>query len=83
LGGGLFFLGLGVTFGLVYLLPTREGRMNWALIPAAVLLIFGALLIASEVQIIKYVGPAVLVLAGVYLVYRAFRRQPPGEVKEG
>ena len=83
LGGGLFFLGLGGTFGLVYLLPTPEGRMNWALIPAAVLLIFGALLIASEVQIIKYVGPAVLVLAGVYLVYRAFRRQPPGEVKEG
>jgi hypothetical protein len=80
--GGLFFLGLGATFGLVYLLPTAKGRMKWALIPAAVLLIFGALLAASEAEVLKYVGPAVLVVAGLYLVYRAFRRQPPGEAKE-
>ncbi len=80
--GGLFFLGLGATFGLVYLLPTPEGRMKWALIPAAVLIVFGALLAASEAQVIRYVGPAVLLVAGIYLVFRALRRQPPGDVKE-
>jgi hypothetical protein len=73
-GGGLFFLGLGATFGLVYLLPTPEGRMKWALIPAAVLLIFGAVLAASEAAVLGFVGPAVLVLAGIYLVIRASRR---------
>lgn len=73
-GGGLFFLGLGATFGLVYLLPTPEGRMKWALIPSAVLLIFGAVLAASEAEVLGFVGPAVLVLAGLYLVLRAFRR---------
>jgi hypothetical protein len=73
-GGGLFFLGLGATFGLLYLLPTREGRMKWALIPAIVLLIFGAVLAASEAEVLGFVGPAVLVLAGLYLVLRAARR---------
>lgn len=81
-GGGLFFLGLGGTFALVYFLPTPEGRMKWALIPAAVLLVFGAVLAASEAEILRYVGPAVLVLAGLYLVYRAFTRQAPSEAKE-
>jgi hypothetical protein len=80
--GGLFFLGLGATFGLIYLVPRPEGRMRWALIPAAVLLIFGALIAASEAEVLKYVGPAVLVAAGIYLVARALRRSPPGEVRE-
>jgi len=38
---GVFFLGRGLTFALLTLLPTPEGRMRWALIPAAVLLIMG------------------------------------------
>jgi hypothetical protein len=48
--------------------------MKWALIPAAVLLIFGAVLAASEAAVLGFVGPAVLVLAGIYLVIRASRR---------
>jgi len=36
--GGVFFLGLGLTFVLLYFVPTPQGRMKWALIPAAVLL---------------------------------------------
>ena len=33
---GVFFLGLSVTFGLLWLLPSPQGRLKWALIPAAV-----------------------------------------------
>jgi hypothetical protein len=81
-GGGLFFLGLGATFGLLSLLRTPEGRLKWASIPAVVLLIFGAVIAASEAEILRYVGPAVLVLAGVYLVARAFAGRSSGEARE-
>jgi hypothetical protein len=81
-GGGLFFLGLGATFGVLSLLRTPEGRLKWASIPAVVLLIFGAVIAASEAEILRYVGPAVLVLVGLYLVVRAFGLRRPGEARE-
>jgi hypothetical protein len=71
--GGVFFFGLGLTFALLALLPTREGRLTWAIIPAIVLLIMGALITAAAAQIINYVWPVALVLGGLYLLYRVFR----------
>lgn len=70
--GGVFFFGLGLTFALLGLLPTSEGRLTWALIPAVVLLVMGALITAAAAELINYVWPAVLVLGGLYLLYRAF-----------
>jgi len=70
--GGVFFLGLGLTFALLVLLPTPEGRLTWALIPAVVLLVMGALIIAAAEDLINYVWPVALILGGLYLVYRAF-----------
>ncbi len=70
--GGIFLLGLGVTFGLLALLPTPEGRMTWALIPAGVLLVIG-LIVTVSVEIVNYIWPSVLILAGLYLVYRVLR----------
>ncbi|MHB8992506.1 MAG: hypothetical protein ACYC66_12865 [Chloroflexota bacterium] len=71
--GGLFFLGLGLTFALVYLLGQPRDRMSWALIPAAILLLLGALTAASAVMAFAYVWPTLIILAGVYLIYRALR----------
>jgi hypothetical protein len=68
---GVFFLGMGLTFGLVALLPTPEGRMTWAFIPALVFLVMGALITAAAAEIIAYVWPAALILAGVYVLIRA------------
>lgn len=73
--GGIFFLGLGVTFGLLYLLPTPGERMNWALIPCAILLIMGSFLMAAAVGLLKFVGPGALILIGIYLLYRTSRKQ--------
>ncbi|MHB0870736.1 MAG: hypothetical protein ACYC5J_14985 [Chloroflexota bacterium] len=73
--GGVFFLGLGLTFALVYLLGQTRDRMSWALIPAAILLLLGALTTASAVMVFAYVWPTLIILAGVYLVYRALRSQ--------
>jgi hypothetical protein len=71
--GWVFFLGLSATFGLVYLLPTNEGRMNWAIYPAAALLAMALLVMAAMAEAVNLVWPAVLILAGVYLMYRTLR----------
>jgi hypothetical protein len=68
--GWILFLGLSATFGLVYLLPTNERRMTWALYPAAALLAMAVLLMAAMGQLASLLWPAALILAGVYLMYR-------------
>jgi hypothetical protein len=72
-GGWIFFLGLSATFGLVYLLPTSEGRMTWALYPAAALLVMAVLVMAAMGQVVNLLWPTALILAGVYMVYRTLR----------
>ena len=69
--GGVFFVGLGLTFALVALLPGGNQR-SWAFIPAVALLIFGTLLVPS-LGLATYVGPALLILLGGFLVFRFFR----------
>ncbi len=71
--GGIFFLGLGLTFLLVAVLPTEYGRMKWAYIPAGVLLLMGLLLLATSVQLINFVWPVLLIVGGVYFLWRAVR----------
>jgi hypothetical protein len=71
--GGVFLLGLGLTFALLAFLPTPEGRLTWAIIPAIVLLVTGALITAAAAELINYVWPAALVVGGLYLLYRVFR----------
>ncbi len=74
--GGIFFIGLGLTFALVGLLPAPRGRMRWAFIPALVLLLMGLLVFAAAEQLINYLWPLALILAGLYLVFRTFRPRP-------
>lgn len=70
--GGIFFLGLGLTFALIAILPTSHGQMKWAFIPAGVLILMGLLILAAFTQLINYIWPVVLILAGLYLVFRTF-----------
>lgn len=72
--GGLFFLGLGLTFVLVAILPGGSTR-TWAFIPGAVLIILGALISSPLQGFSQYVWPAVLILLGLYFVWRFFRYQ--------
>jgi hypothetical protein len=65
--GGVFFVGLGLTFLLVALLA----KMKWAYIPAAVLLILGFFLGTPFVGIFEYAWIGVLLAAGVVLVVSA------------
>jgi hypothetical protein len=71
--GGVFLLGLGLTFGLLSFLRTPEGRMKWALIPAAVLLVLGLALTAAGASFLKYLWAVALIAGGGYLLFRALR----------
>lgn len=80
--GGVFFLGLALTFGLLYLLPTPEANMKWALIPAAVLGVMGALLTAAAASALQYIWPAALVLIGLYILFRTLSSGQPSSEDE-
>jgi hypothetical protein len=70
---GVFFLGLGTTFILVALLPKPEGRLDWAFIPAGILLFMGVLMTAAAFDILGVFGALALVLGGGYLIFRTVR----------
>jgi len=72
--GGVFFIGLGLTFALVALLPGASLRMAWPWIPAGVLLTMGFLIIASATQLATLVLPAAMIVAGLVLTFRAFTK---------
>ncbi len=67
--GGVFFVGLGITFVLVALLA----KMKWAFIPAAVLLILGFFLGTPFVGVMEYIWIGILLVVGAILVISAFR----------
>lgn len=72
--GGLFFLGMAFTFLLVYLLAAPGGRRTgWALWPAGILGIMGALIMAGAQGMARLVWPAALILFGGFMVLRAFQ----------
>ncbi|RME91400.1 MAG: hypothetical protein D6770_00460 [Anaerolineae bacterium] len=70
---GVFFVGLGLTFLLVALLPGERRRLGWAYIPAAALLILGLVLGVPYFPWSNYLWPVILLIAGVYLILRYFR----------
>ncbi|HXD11073.1 MAG TPA: hypothetical protein VN653_13495 [Anaerolineales bacterium] len=72
--GGILFLGMGLTFILVAILPGGSSR-TWAFIPGAVLLVFGGLMAPPLAGIAQYVWPAAFILMGGYLLLRYFRNQ--------
>jgi hypothetical protein len=68
--GGLFMLGMGATFALVYLLPTPAGQMRWAIYPASILGVIGVLILIAATQIFRVLGPLAIIAFGLYLILR-------------
>lgn len=68
--GGIFFVGLAVTFALIFLAT----RMRWPLLPAAVLFAIGLFIGTGLEKAINYVWPVALIVAGLYMIYRVSRR---------
>ena len=74
--GGILFLGLAVTFAVLSLVSTPEGRMKWPLIPAIILAVMGIALIFSAGPLGAAIGAVVMIALGGYLILRglALRR---------
>lgn len=72
--GGVFFIGLALTFGLVYILPKPSGKLTWALYPAGVLFLIGVLAFLGTAELSNYIWPIVLLGAGFYVLARTLRK---------
>jgi hypothetical protein len=69
--GGIFFIGLGVTFLVVALLPAENSRnMRWALTPAGILILMGLLIGASFTSLLEFVWPLALIAGGTVMIWR-------------
>jgi hypothetical protein len=69
--GGIFFIGLGVTFLVVALLPTEQGHnMRWAFIPAAILILMGLLIGTSFTALLEFFWPLALIVGGAIMIWR-------------
>lgn len=73
--GGIFFLGLALTFLALALIPVEGKRMSWPLIPGGMLFVMGVLLMLTNTNLINYVWPVILILAGLFLVIRPYIRR--------
>jgi hypothetical protein len=72
--GAVFFLGLGLTFLLVAVIPSERHAMRWAFFPAAILGIMGLMLFVGFENALGYVWPIALIGVGGFLLLRAARR---------
>jgi hypothetical protein len=73
----ILFLGLALTFLLVYLLPTPTGRMKWAWIPAVACGVLGIAFLASlggMVTLLAVAGPLALIAGGGLLLWRGLKK---------
>jgi hypothetical protein len=67
--GGIFLIGLGLTFGVLGFVPTEHGRMRWAFIPAVVLLLLGGFITLLSYNLFAMLWPLGLIAAGVVIIY--------------
>jgi hypothetical protein len=74
---GIFFMGMGLTFALVALLPHdgQQGSLAWAWIPAGILLVMGFLFLAAAGEMLAYIWPVALIVVGGGMMFRALRRR--------
>jgi hypothetical protein len=71
----IFFLGLAATFALVALVPTAEGKMQWAWIPAIVLALMGVIFGAFSGAFMAYLLPIALIVGGGILIFRTLAKK--------
>jgi len=71
--GSVFFVGLGLTFAALAILPNPIGQMRWAFIPAVILIVIGIVLAAVQFPVMSVVFALALIVVGVFFLFRAFQ----------
>jgi hypothetical protein len=64
---------IAIPFFVVY---ARDPKQWWPLIPGGILAVIGLSFLVAEAAV-QYIGPAVLVLVGVWILVRVFTRREP------
>jgi hypothetical protein len=72
----ILFLGIGLTFLVLYFLPADRGHQPWAIIPGGILIIMAALAGLAFGTAGRFVWPILLMAGGAFLVLRALRSSP-------
>lgn len=67
--GGIFLIGLGLTFGVLGFIPTEHGRMRWAFIPAVVLIMIGIFVSLVVYDLFAVLWPLALIAGGLLIIY--------------
>jgi hypothetical protein len=73
--GGIFFIGLAITFLMVAILAKPRENYWWAYIPAGVLFVLGLFLIGPLQSLINYIWPLALIVVGGILLFRNLRKR--------
>jgi hypothetical protein len=71
--GGVFLIGLGLTFLVVAWLP--DVKQQWAYIPGGILVVIGLLVAAASGEWLNIVGPALIIIVGGWLIFRSMRNR--------
>lgn len=67
--GGVFLIGLGLTFAVLGFVPTEHGRMRWAFIPALVLILVGLFITIAAFNLFDLLWPLALIAGGVLIIF--------------
>jgi hypothetical protein len=71
--GGVFLIGLGLTFGVIGFVPTEHGRMRWAFIPAIILVLVGIFVMLASLNLFALLWPIGLITGGLLIIYYVIR----------
>ncbi|TDO92056.1 hypothetical protein DFR79_10882 [Halanaerobium saccharolyticum] len=77
LGGGVFFILLGLAFAAVLIHTSAFEKWDWPIYPAGALIIFGVFVVFVEnndyiqnQEYLNYITPIVLIILGSYFLYQ-------------
>ena len=70
-GGGIFLLGIALTFLLLTFLPGMEGNRQWPFIPAGILFVVSLFAIFEDLNLSNVIGAIILIVFGGFLVVRS------------
>ena len=75
--GGLFFLGIGLTFGFLYVIRSETNKLDWAKFPAIILILFSGFLflVTSDSHLANLILPLGLISLGSYLIYNSMQNK--------
>ncbi|NLT74666.1 MAG: hypothetical protein GXX94_10840 [Chloroflexi bacterium] len=73
LAGAAMMFGMALTFAVLSLLNTPDGRLRWALIPAGILGALGCVILLQAGEWAGYITALIPIAAGLFMIFRASR----------